>query len=80
MSRGPHNRQHEEPAVSKSDGTPAVEAGSWPFRRHEPADPMCYIGLARGRSAPPSNPRLPAAQPGLQAGRSAPRSPRRSHR
>ena len=24
---------------------------------HEPADPMCYIGLARGRSAPPSNPR-----------------------
>ena len=30
MSRGPHDRQHEEPAVSKSDGTPAVEAGIVP--------------------------------------------------
>ena len=37
---------------------------------------MCYIGLARGRSAPPSNPLPPAALPDL-AGRSAPRSPRR---
>ena len=72
MSRGPNDRQHEEPAVSKSDGTPAVEAGSWPFRRHEPADPMCYIGLARGRSAPPSNPLLPAALPGPQMGASPP--------
>ena len=43
----------------------------------EPADPMCHIGLARGRSAPPSNPLLAAAQPGLRAGGAAPRPPRR---
>ena len=30
----------------------------------EPAYSMCYMELARGRCAPPSNPRLPAALPG----------------
>ena len=40
---------------------------------------MCYIGLARGRCAPPSNPLLSAALPGLHEGRSAPRSLRRVH-
>ena len=69
--------------MSKSNGTPAVGAGSWPFRRHEPADPMCHIGLARGRSAPPSNLLLPAAQPGLRAGGaalgSAPSTPARRY-
>ena len=38
---------------------------------------MCYIGLARGRSAPPPNPLRRPAQPGLRSGGAAPRSPRR---
>ena len=61
--------------MSKGNEKPAVETGSWRLGHHEPADPMCYIGLARGRSAPPSNPLRPAALPGLRAGRFAPRSP-----
>ena len=36
---------------------------------------MCYIGLARGHCAPPSNPRRRAALSCRRAGGSAPRNP-----
>ena len=36
---------------------------------------MCYIGLARGRYAPPSNPLRPAALPGPRLGASPPFPP-----
>ena len=60
--RDPLDRQHRVPTVSKGEETPAVGTGSWPVRHHEPAYPMCvHWALARGRCAPPSNPRRRAA-------------------
>ena len=61
--RYPHDRQHREPAVSKRDGIPAVGAGSWPVRSHQPAHAMsAHCDLARGGCASPSNP-LPTVAP-----------------
>jgi len=50
---GMSSRRRREPPPGNSSG--------WWSTADEPADPMCYIGLARGRCAPPSNPRHLAA-------------------
>ena len=63
MIRYPHDRQHREPAVSKRDGIPAVGAGSWPVRCHQPAHAMSAHCDWRGDAALPSDP-LPTAAPG----------------
>ena len=61
--------------MSKGNEVPPVGAGSWRLGHHEPADPMSDIGLARGRCAPPSNPRHPATLPGSRpSGGRCPRS------
>ena len=58
MFRGPHDRQHEQPAVSKGSERPTVEAGSWRLWHHEPAGPRCtHWGWRGGGSAP--RPRRP---------------------
>ena len=62
---------------SRTTDTAHGNSGLPTCRCREPADPMCYIGLARGRAAPPSNPLHPAALPGLRAAGAAPRSRRR---
>ena len=65
--------------MTSSRTTETAHGNSWlpTCRCREPAYPMCHIVLARGRCAPPSNPRLPAAVPGLRAEGAAPRSLRR---
>ena len=59
-------KSHTRSEMTSSRTTETAHRVSWllPSTRQEPAYPMSDIGLARGRCAPPSIPRLPAALPG----------------
>ena len=63
--------------MTRSRTTETAHGKGWlpSCRWREPAYPMCYMGLAKGRCAPPSIPRLPAPLPGARpSGRPSARS------
>ena len=69
----PESQSRSEMSSRRRRQPPPGNRARWWSEVDEPAYPMCYMGLARGRCAPPSIPRLPAPLTGSRPSGGRPR-------